>query len=345
MNGTIAKAVIISDVHYSLSTYLLADKAFRMAIDTAAEYKVPLIDCGDLTNDKDVLRGTVINTIIKTMEYAADKGVRVYNLVGNHSLVNEKGDEHVLHFLKPYTTVISHPTTVDGFNFIPYQNSSEKVVEALNKFPKGSLVFMHQGVKGAWMGDYIQDRTSADKNIFADYRVISGHYHRADTIKCGRPRKGAVGLFSYVGNPYSLSHGEASDGPKGFQVLYSDGTLQQIPTNLRKHVVLKTTTKELELYDFGSTEFYLPGDIIRLTVTGPASELDRLNKKELGMRLFNTNQYKLDKIPSEVTRLDEKVEKYTDLEIVDRLIDKGQEPAAEKANLKALTRELLSETR
>src|SRR4051812_39679990 len=99
-------AVLVSDVHYSLKNLELSDKAFRAAIDTAHKLAVPLIDAGDLTDDKCIIRAEVANRLIKTMEYAKDKYVPVYCLVGNHSLINQKGKEHALEFLKPYCTVL-----------------------------------------------------------------------------------------------------------------------------------------------------------------------------------------------------------------------------------------------
>lgn len=347
MNNIKPVAVVISDVHYSLSTLELADKAFRMAIDEAARLVVPLIDCGDLTNDKAILRGEVVNTIITTMKYAEEKGVTVYNLVGNHSLLNEKGEENALHFLQPYTTLIQHPVSIDGLNFIPYQNSAEKVEAALAEFLKGSLIFMHQGVQGAWMGDYVQDKTSLPKEAFADYRIISGHYHRAQDIKTGRPRNGGVGLFSYVGNPYTLSFGEHNDGPKGFQILHSDGLLTQVPTNLRKHVVVEFDEDALtgvSSITRGPRDLawgIRSNDLVWAKLHGPASILDKVNKKDLGKSLGVEN-FRMDKIETEVTRLEDKTEKLTELQVLDKLIDQTGEPDNQKSSLKNLARELLN---
>lgn len=337
-------AVVISDVHYDLKTYKIADTAFRAAIDKAHELGVSLIDDGDLTSDKALLRAEVIKTITDTFKYAQDLGVKIYCNVGNHSRWSEKDPNHALTFLEPYATIINHPTSVDGFNFIPYQSSSEAMLEALAKFPKGSLIFCHQGLQGAFMGDYQQDKTSLPPEAYADYCVVSGHYHRAQTIKCGRPRKGAVGLYSFVGNPYTLTFGEANDGEKGFQILWDDGTLTQVPTNLRKHWNLDFDLEGLEIFiDTGAHP--KPGDLVWIKLRGPVSELAKIKKTDVMARL-GLSALKFDKLPTETEHLteEEKAEKkaQTGAELLDALIDKSDEPAAQKVELKGLWRDLVS---
>ena len=336
------KAVIISDVHYSHKTLEVADAAYRMAIDTAAMLKVPLIDAGDLTNDKSILRAEVVNRLLTTVDYAFSKGVDIFALVGNHSLCNEKGEEHALHFLEASVHIISSPVSIWGFNFIPYQNTQEKMVEALKKFPKGSEIIIHQGLMGANMGDYVQDKTSLDKEVFADYRIISGHYHRKQDIKCGRPRKGAVGLFSYLGNPYTLTFGEANDGPKGFHVLLENGLLEFIPTDLRKHYVANLTLDGLRLVLAArKVDDLNPNDFLWLKVQGPYSELQKLDKRAIGMKLLGHANYKLDKIPTDAVKVISDTQKLTGEQILDNLIDATAEEPGQKSTLKKLWREIL----
>jgi len=321
-------AVLISDVHYSLSTYEIADKAFRSAIDKAAELEVPLIDCGDLTNDKAILRAEVVNTLLNTAAYAKNRGVGLFLLVGNHSLLNEKSKEHALNFLAPFCYVTDYPRTFAKFNFIPYQSESADFLHALKQFPKGSIVIGHQGTLGGSMGHYIQDSSAFDPDEAKDHTVFLGHYHQHYKL----------GTTVSVGNPYTLSFGEANDPPKGFLILYSDGSYERVLTNLRKHVKIERTVEDL----YGKLDNVRDGDLIWLTVTGNSTEIAALKKKEVGERLFGHLNFKFDKICADGAVSLAAPEKMTDSELLDAVIDAGDDSTFTKAELKALWREVLA---
>ncbi len=338
---TSPKAVIISDTHYSLATKDLADKAWRMAVDKAAELGVPLIDAGDITNDKDMLRAQVMNIMIDTMKYAQNKGVQIYLLVGNHSLVNEKGKEHALNFLRPYAEIVDSPVYIKHINtwLLPYFSDLDALKVSLNVIAVGDCkqLIMHQGVTKAWGGHYVHDKTAAPAEWFEDFRVISGHYHRAQDIKCGRPRNGAVGLFSYIGTPYTVSFAEAGDGPKGFRILMDDGLLESVPTNLRKHVVSEWYYGDLCDSDYHDIQ---PGDLAWVKIKGTRSELATITKEFIGKNMGIGQDFKLDLIPTDshtdTQSSKEDEPKMTDLEVLDKLIDGLPDDAEYKAYLKSL---------
>ncbi len=322
-------AVIISDVHYSLTTLELANTAFRAAIDKAANLGIPLIDAGDITNDKAILRAEVMNKLIDTMKYANSRGIRPYLLVGNHSLVNEKGHDHALNFLQPYATIIDKPQ-LEYFKFtpvflIPYQ--SDPAIFSEIKMQNYTQIYVcHQGFKGAWMGDYVQDKTSVDPICVKDYTVISGHYHRHQT----------VGTVTYIGSPYTMSFGEANDGPKGFLVLNSDGTFTREILSLRKHVVI-----ESDISDLHELVHRNPMDLVWLKVTGPHSELNKIDKTALSEKLGIMN-LKLDLIPndSQTVQIEPTA---SDDAILDQLIDNLGETDEHKDYLKRLWRTVICE--
>lgn len=332
-------AVIISDVHYSLNTRHLADKAFRAAIDKAAELNVPLIDAGDITNDKAILRAEVVNMLIATMEYAASKKVKVWLMVGNHSLVNEKGTENALGFLAPYADIIDKPANCwlgnTHVGFIPYQSNLETLKRIISSSYQKILI-CHQGFLGAQMGDYIQDKTSIDPELVKDFTVISGHYHRHQTI----------GTVTYVGSPYTITFGEANDGPKGFLVLNSDGTFTREILNLRKHVIVECTTRDLYDDKYRAIYVYVSAyanreDLIWLKVSGPRSQLKSINKQELGTKLLGRTNFRLDLIPDNDSIVEAKTEKMTDTQVLDSLIDASGDTEEQKKYLKDLYKELI----
>lgn len=332
MNDPIA--VIISDIHFTPSTLELASQSLLKAQYKAKMLDVPLVIAGDLLDSKAIIRAECANKLLQMLS-VQDK-TETYIMIGNHDLINEKGTEHSLNFLWGFANIIDKPTEIDLCGeralLIPYQSDLAKLRLLLEDPENPPLLIMHQGVEGAYMGHYVQDKTSLSKGTFGNHRVISGHYHRAQDIKCGNS-----GLFSYVGNPYSLSFGEALDGPKGFVVLYRDGHIERIPTNLRRHIIYETGIFELNNYDWGHQN---PNDLIWLKVKGPKSELNKINKKEIGKRLFGHFNFKLDLIPTDLVKVD-KVEGMTDHQILDSIIDNSEETEKEKKYLKKLWREIL----
>lgn len=335
LNSNNPKAVLISDIHFTVSTLELASSALRQAIAMAIQLNVPLVIAGDLLDSKAIIRGEVANRLLEIFK---GHKTTVHLLVGNHDLLNEKSKEHSLNFLGIYCAGLS---VIDEYyyskyldlHFIPYQSSINELKEILSKIPKQSTIIMHQGLATAYMGHYIQDKTSLPPEAFDGYRVISGHYHRAQNIKCGK-----TGLFSYIGSPYTTSFAESDDGHKGFQILFDDGSLEQVKTNLRRHIIMEMNFDE----SFINGRNIKLEDLLWLKVHGPKSELDKIDKKELGMKLFGHNNYKLDKIPlKNEDRIDPKPINLTESEIFDSIIDKLEETKEEKEYLKALWKEVL----
>lgn len=294
-------AVIISDVHYSLPTLELADAAMLQAIYKAHELDVPLIVAGDLHDTKANMRAECVNAMLKTFS----KPDLCYIIRGNHDQINEKSTEHALPFLNrsnDYNTVevIDEPTVIQvipsfkDLYLIPYHHDVEALRAYLKTVPKGSTLIMHQGLNGSESGEYIQDRSALNPEDVEDFRVISGHYHRHQDIKTGRPRKGALGLWTYVGNPYTINFAEANDPAKGFVILMDDGLVEHVPTNLREHKVMDITTEDLK----GEAIFLgEPQDLVWVKIRGPSDELAKLSKASIAYNLDITQNFRLDLIP------------------------------------------------
>lgn len=327
------KAVIISDIHFTPNTLELASKSLVLAQNKALELGVPLIIAGDTLDTKDIMRGQCVNRIIDLVE--AKEGLSHYFLVGNHDLLNEKGVDHSLRFLSARNNsfVICSPVCVDGLCFIPYQTNQETFVTLVRDAGK-FIVLCHQGLQGANLGHYVQDKTSVTQEQMAGRRIISGHYHARQDIPLPND-----GLWSYVGNPYTLSFGEAKDPEKGFQVLMEDGTLEFVPTKLRKHVIVEhnISTRELSLPNVAHN------DLIWLKLSGTSVELAQVDKQRLGKLYFGSSNFKIDKIPTDSTPEILPTKSLTKLEILDQLIDSASESIENKEKLKSLAKELLDE--
>lgn len=311
-------AVLISDVHYNINTLELADAAVNQAVDKANELKIPLIVAGDLHDTKANMRAECMNRMIHTFARAK---TQVYILRGNHDSVNEKSHMHALGFLAPYATIIwsqsSNVVVLKGIYFIPYQHDADNCRALIAKVQKNSIIIMHQGLRGSSSGEYIQDKSAINYEDVSDFRVISGHYHTRQDIKTGRARKGAVGLFSYIGNPYTLNFAEANDPQKGFQILMSDGTLEFVPTNLREHKVIDITVEQLK----GNSIFLGEDcDLVWVKIRGVKERLREITKQQVKYDLDINQDFRLDLIPTDIASFKIDTANKTQQEILDEII-------------------------
>jgi hypothetical protein len=331
-------AVFLSDVHFSLPTLEKASAAFLKAQFKAALLKVPFVVAGDLLETKANMRAEYVNRLIQLMSVKDAPDTII--LCGNHDLCNEKGKEHALNFLKPYCTVIESIQTgeLNGeeVTFIPYQSSTAHLKAVLEdtEHPIAKTIVMHQGVNGTEAGEYFQDPSAIPAEWLDGYRIISGHYHRRQQIKCGE-----TGLLDYIGSPYTMNFGEANDPEKGFQVLYSDGSLEFVPTNLPRHRVARIVLSK----DFNAVSMVglpAPGDIVKLTVLGPRDLLSTFTK-EKAQNLIHFDNIVLDLQPTDTLSEEskEKLEVSTPDEMFDGIIDGIDDAPARKTRLKELWRE------
>lgn len=332
-------AVLISDVHYSLSMLKLADAAMRMAIAKANELKVILIVAGDLHDTKANLRGECVNAMVEAFKTGE---VPIYLIIGNHDKINEKSEEHSLNFLSPYATIVNKPIALSNgygwgeLHLIPYQHDTAALRIYLKTIPRSTIV-MHQGIEGSDMGDYIQDKSALMTKDVAGMRVISGHYHTRQTIVLPNG-----GKWDYVGNPYTVSFGEANDPPKGFQILMDDGTLEFVPTNLRKHVIVDT--RDDDTRDDDTNYVKLPmireGDLLWVKIRGSKERLASFTKDNL-RSFIPIDNFRLDLIPDETISQVSTTKDLTQSELMDSLVDSLTNTSEDrKVRLKAMWKSL-----
>lgn len=325
--------VAISDIHFNLNTLDVASFALSGALKRAQALNIPLVIAGDLNDSKDIIRAKVANRLITVLEGAT---VPIYILEGNHDRIHEKASEHGLNYLRPYATIIDTPEVHFGVGFIPYQSDSEGFKDKVNSLnlKSGSLLVVHQGFLGAFMGDYVQDKTSVSPDVVKKLKVFSGHYHKHQTL----------GSVTYIGSPYTITFGEANDGDKGFLIVNQDGSYEQEALNLRRHYVLERTAKEITKMIENNAPFLIPSySPIWLKVKGPIDELQKINKTLVGNSLIGHNDFKLDLIPNDKENVDLSVITNVSKEdMLDILIEGLTTNVDEQLRLKALWRELVS---
>lgn len=327
-------AVLISDVHYNITTLEVADKAMRMAIAKANELDVPFVVCGDLHDTKANLRSECITAMTETFKKCETNAIV---LRGNHCSLNEKSQETALTFLTPYVNrMINTPTSWLNTYFIPYYHDSNELRAYLKTIPRGSMLIMHQGIMGTTAGHYFQDKSALSKDDLAGFRVISGHYHTRQSFELPEG-----GRFDYVGNPYTLGFGEANDPEKGFQVLYDNGSLEFIPTNLRKHIIYDITYEQAIARQGHVMPGFNKGDLVWFKVRGTSDQLAKVDKK-----IFNSQcAFKLDLIPYDINSeaISNDITNLPQEQLLDNLIDSlSNTDEARKARLKLYYKQFLS---
>ncbi len=349
-------AVIIGDVHFTIPTLELATSALKQAMDKARELKVPLIINGDTLDSKDIVRGRVMNRLIELLD---GSGLEVYVNTGNHDLVHEKSKESSLNFLKPYVTqVISSPTFIKKIDswIIPYQSFALEFKWILDQIKPGSRIIIHNGIQGARMGHYVVDSSSIPREWLAQYRTIASHYHCYQDLLCNGSfiNKDQVGVATYIGNPYTLSFGEAYDPPKGFAILEDDGSTYCVPTNLRKHVIVETSKDFLPRLSEtlrGLFVRFLPDDLLWVRVLDVDTKFEQSllpSKEDIGRWTVGNSNFKLDFIPSNtgyVKSLLARIPTLNNHDLFDTIIDATTDPVEQKSALKALWKEILDETK
>ncbi len=327
-------AVLISDIHYSLANLTLSDAALRQAIGKANELNVPLIIAGDLHDSKANLRGECVKAMIETFKLAKIKPIV---LVGNHDLINEKDvSKHSLEFLQgQYATVQKHCGGWNHCHLVSYHSDPNELRKFLKTVEKGSTLIMHQGLQSSNMGDYVQDKSAITKEDVSGFRVISGHYHARQTIDLPDG-----GKWDYIGSPFTMTYGEANDPPKGFQILMSDGSLEFIPTKLRKHVIVECSASTESV--FLTCPPVKVNDLLWVKITDTKENLQGWSKNytRLNLLLPDEQDFRLDLIPIEIeTTLPAK--KLSQTEQFDDIIDSMTNTSPErKTRLKELWRNI-----
>lgn len=326
-------AVLISDVHYNLQTLEVADKAMRQAIHRAHDLGIPLVVAGDLHDTKANMRAECMNAMLKTFTATNSS---IYILRGNHDQINEKSEEHSLNFLSKCAHIVDAVEYIPELEatLIPYQHDVIALRKVLQDIPTKGTIIMHQGITGSLHGEYIQDKTAITIDDVAGRRIISGHYHNRQTIKLPDG-----GVWDYIGNPYTLSFGEANDPPKGYQILREDGSLNFIPTYLREHKIMEVNVSEL------NTDLLFLGDdtdLLWVKISGPADKLATLTKSWIAQDLDIKQDFRLDLIPDDI----DKNSISNDInaspgEVLDTYIDNQTMEGTRKERLKAMWKALI----
>lgn len=175
-------------------------------------------------------------------------------LPGNHDQVDAAGENALQVFEGiPNVYVYSQPTQDADGVWIPYRKNPADIEAALARFPvkQGTTLFLHHGIRGAWMNDNRQDTEGLPIGMFQGWgKIWCGHYHKRQNV--GR------NLF-YVGSPYQTNASEAGQ-PKGYTVVRGD-QFQHVTTEWGKRYYIF----ELDKAGLPDLTGVRQGDEVRIT--------------------------------------------------------------------------------
>lgn len=157
------------------------------------------------------------NRVLDFLErLTAKNAATVILLPGNHDQINPEGENALEVFRQvPNVRVYTDMMDDEWGRWIPYRKEPMVLATALHQPATGiagRVLWMHHGIKGAWMNDNRQDEEGLPLGMFQNWlRVLCGHYHKRQT----------TGNVSYIGSPYQTRADEAGQD-KGYAIWNSE---------------------------------------------------------------------------------------------------------------------------
>ena len=195
---------------------------FQTCMDTN-ERDVAIL--GDLLHFRYKIDARIQNAVKDELKRWTLAGIRVRIIPGNHDQYEVSGRNALELFAEiPGVSVYSVPTwDADGL-WIPYRKDPAAIRAALATprpptAPMGGdsyILFMHHGIKGAWMNDNVQDGDGLELAELQPNRwkvILCGHYHKH--------QKMGANLW-YIGSPWQTGSNESGQA-KGLVQLSGNG--------------------------------------------------------------------------------------------------------------------------
>lgn len=229
-----------------------------------SEHEVAIL--GDVLHFRYKVDARIQNALKDEFKRWAGAGINVRILPGNHDQYDVSGRNALELFNEmPNVKVYSEPTwDADGL-WIPYRKDPKAITIALclpavpMPTPTYTL-FMHHGIRGAWMNDNVQDSEGVDLESLDPLRwkaILCGHYHKHQKIGPN---------FWYIGSPWQTTANEAGQ-VKGY-VEYAGQALAFVPKawGPRFHRFELAPGQALDLSQVS------PRDEVRIKTTGKGAE-------------------------------------------------------------------------
>lgn len=219
-------AIWLTDTHLSESTVDINTSIFRQVFDLCESVGVKTIfHGGDIFSSRKGQTEEVLCAFKDIIDEAAQRGLVIYAIAGNHDKTNLTSDRSFLYaFDKHPAFQVMHVgdsienNLVDIF-FLPYFDETlayqDKLrqVSQLTKKGRCNILLTHVGISEALTNVGIKVENELDKKLFKSFtHVLIGHYHDRQVLEEDR--------IIYTGSAYQANFGE--DTRKGVVVISDD---------------------------------------------------------------------------------------------------------------------------
>lgn len=255
-----SRLILTTDPHLNLRP----DDAYRWAFFEYLEKYIKkssfkphaLYILGDLTHDKDRHSAKLVNKIVRMLTGIA-KHIPIKILMGNHDYTDP--EEPFMYFLNriPNIQFIRDPIRKGKIFMLPHSRQPEEDWSAYIPFPKGSVVYMHQTIKGAVASNGMPMEGIGSKMFSKCKRVWSGDIHVPQVL----------GKINYIGTPYPVYFGDYFQPRFIEYATKSDRAKSILYKGAPKKISYKVT--DVEHIDF--TEIG-KGDLVRIEVSLPRTD-------------------------------------------------------------------------
>ena len=290
-----------NDWHIKEDNFHEVESCAKEQIDFAVKNEISeIVVLGDIFNSRKSQSIIVLQSFLRILNYALEKGVKVIVIPGNHDKTDYKSEES---FLDPFYTHPAcflirgfHTMTLNGQEilFAPFFKEEiwlEKYDEFLqDRYESGlvlpNVLMSHIAVNGSVNNDGSKVESSiSSKTLLGLDVVFLGHYHNTS-----KPMKNVVHLPSLKQNNFG------ENDLKGFSVIYEDLTHEIIPTTYKRYIKVKIDLESCSKGEFNSliSNYSNSEDFVRFVLKGSKASISSVDKNSLLLLGIDVKSEELD---------------------------------------------------
>lgn len=243
--------LLLNDIHVSKDNIPEFTANWREALDICRKMDIRDIALGgDLFLSRAAQTLDVLLAVHDALLLAAEYGMRVTMINGNHDKVNQESPRGYCHIFDQHDNVLVADDYIalpcpDGQRFIlhmvayfPENGSFPEKLERVRLDPERlNYLYIHEGINGALAQP--SEKELPAKIFEAFDKVFVGHYHN----RCIIPKT----HIEYIGS--SRQHNFGEDEEKGYTVIYTDGTHEFIKNKVNtRYKVLDVSAERADLH-------------------------------------------------------------------------------------------------